>query len=177
MLQAKHRKLQILKISDRSREIGRMAVGGASPAKIALALGVTPQTVQNHLNSEIIREHIDELHDEADGDAIEVSKRIRELAPKALDILSDAIQDGFIPLGKPDPKTGERALQPVASMIRLGVAKDVLDRAGFSPVRKQINATTTLNASDVEIIKKRREAVNRAKENGILDVEVQDAAS
>jgi predicted transcriptional regulator len=101
-------------------EVLRRRFLGQRVKDIADAVGLTPQRVSQVLNSPLAQEKLRVMRAEADGTAVDVAKRIAELAPKAVAVL-DKLLDGN---------------NGVSPAVRASAAKDILDRAGFSPVRR-----------------------------------------
>lgn len=145
------RAYQPKQLNNRHHEILRLSLLGFSNKEIAEKLDCTPATVSIALNSGLGRVHSSILRSEADGVAVEVAKRIREIAPKAIAIVSEIMEDAEVP-----------------SHTRLRAAQDLLDRAGFAPVKKvDMNSTNvSLTANDLDNLKE--VALRRAMENGLV---------
>lgn len=139
------------RLNERHHQILRMSLLGYSNIAIAKALGCTPATVSNAVNSGLGRQHSSLLRAAADSQAIEVAKSIRQLAPQAIGVIEDILQDSDCP-----------------SAVRLRAAQDALDRAGFAPVKRvDVNNTQLrLTAEDLEGIKSA--ALKRAQESGLV---------
>jgi hypothetical protein len=69
-----------------------IAAGVKSNIKIATLLGITPQTVSNIRNSPIAQAKIAELIAARDKDAMDVARRVAELAPLAVDVMKQNLQ-------------------------------------------------------------------------------------
>lgn len=142
-------------LNARHHEILRLSLLGYSNKEIAGRLDCTPATVSNVLNSGLGREHSALLRAEADYNALETAKRIREISPKAIELVERLITDDDTP-----------------AAVRLRAAQDVLDRAGFAPV-KNVNVkstSVTLTGADLDALKET--ALQRARMNGlVVDVE------
>lgn len=80
-----------------------------------------------------------------DAYTIDIARDIREFAPKALDLLKEILQ-------------GEGTSGQLASpALKVSVAKDLLDRAGYAPI-KSIDVRSVhahLTKEDIEEMKKR----------------------
>lgn len=100
-------------------EICRLHVLGLKGTHIAEMMGVTPQTVYNIVGSEKGKEVIDRLSLGRDVGAEDIQKRIQEIQPLALEILTDAMIDD------------EAKLE-----VRVGIAQDMMNRGGHKPVSK-----------------------------------------
>lgn len=138
-------------LNSRHHEILRMNMLGYSNVDIAKMLGCSLATVSTAINSQLGREHAALLKSEADYSAVETAKKIRELAPRALAILSEVLENSETP-----------------AAVRARVAQDLLDRGGYAPV-KSVSMTSTsiqLTGNDLENLKS--QALLRAKQNDIV---------
>lgn len=139
---------------DLHHEILRRIALGQKNVAIAEALKCSPVTVSNIRNSQLGQERLGELHRQRDLATVDVARSIREAAPKAFQLVLDAISD-----------------EDLDMRVRLKEANSVLDRAGYAPVR-QVNTQMTslsLTGDDIEALKAR--AIQAALEDGnILDV-------
>lgn len=151
-----NRKYSIQKIWDRHNEIIRLILLGQDNISIARELGVTPQNVSDVRNSPIVRERLEILQEERDASAVDISKRISRLAPKALDVMDEILR-------------GEAAC---TAGDRLRAAVDVLDRGGYSAPQRHEHVHGVLTGKELLAIKKR---VEKAKEIAEDSGEVQDA--
>lgn len=150
------RKYAIQTMWDMHREILRLAVTGMQQVDIASVLGVTPVMVSYTLNSPIAKRELANLRAARDLDAVDVAKRIQQIAPSALEVLEELLSEGN-------------------DAIKLRAATDILDRAGHAAVRtlRTESLSVHLTKDDIEEIK------NRAKEIGLcvdepIDVEAQE---
>jgi len=137
---------EIQHLQARHREILRRLVLGEAHQDIASDLGITRAVVTYTQNSQLGREQLEALSDGRDETVKTINGRIREMQPKALDILKGAL-DGRVP-------TIEGANINVATQVK--VAQDILGRGGHvAPTRMQGNITHEhkLTASDIEQIK------------------------
>ncbi len=137
---------------DAHREILRLAVTGMQHVDIAATLGVTPAMVSYTMNSPIAMREMENLRAARDLDAVDVAKRIQEVAPIALQTLETLLCNGNDP-------------------IKFKAATDILDRAGHAAVRtlRTESLSVHLTKDDIEDIK------NRAKEIGLCVVDVKSA--
>lgn len=138
-------KYSIGQIWDIHREIMRLAVSGMKQSEIAYELGVTEAMVSYTLNSPIVRRQMDFMRAARDGESIDVGKRISELAQRAVEVVGELLDDSL-------------------PNIRLSSAKDILDRAGYSPI-KRIQAevhSTHFTSDEIASIKQ------RAREIGLV---------
>ena len=139
------RKYTIGQMWDIHREVMRLAVQGMKQTEIAYELGVTEAMVSYTLNSPIVKRQLDLMRAARDSEAIDVGKRISELAQRAVNVVGELLDESL-------------------PNIRLSAAKDLLDRAGYTPVKKiQAEVSTTHFTSDeIASIKK------RAREIGLI---------
>lgn len=149
------RKYQIQTLWNVHHEIIRLSLIGMKAVDIAKQLDITEASVSNCLNSSIAKEHLHIMKMARDAHSIDVAKQIQELAPKALEILESVIK------GDVDATVGQK----------IGVAEDVLDRAGFVPPRiiKGEMLHAHLTADDIEEIKKSAKS-NKALAEEVIDV-------
>lgn len=124
------------------REIARLAATGMKGADIARTLNVTPVMVSYTLNSPIVKRQLDQMHAARDMDAVDVSKRIHEIAPRALERL-------------------EELLESETESIAFRAATDVLDRAGHAAVKtlRTESLAVHLNKEDLDEIKERAKSI------------------
>lgn len=147
---------------DRYQEIARRVVVGQSNVEIANDLGVTPQMVSYVRNSDIIKQQIGNLQEQANDDAVSVSKRIKSLAPHALKLLEEIIVEGKV------------ASETIPAKLRAHHAEKVLDRAGHMPPKeiRSLNLHGHYTPDELEALKQR--ATQSAQGAGILDVEYKE---
>jgi predicted transcriptional regulator len=139
------RKYAIQQVWDVHREIARLLVIGMKHVDIAEQLGISEATVSYTANSPVVKREIDLMRGARDLDAVDVAKRIQEVAPKALEVL-------------------EELLDTANDAIKYRTAADILDRAGHAAVRNVRLETLSvhLNKEDIEDIR------NRARGIGLL---------
>uniref|UniRef100_A0A6M3KLP7 Uncharacterized protein n=1 Tax=viral metagenome TaxID=1070528 RepID=A0A6M3KLP7_9ZZZZ len=133
-----NRQYQIEHVWNVHHEITRLALIGMKSVDIAHTLNISPVTVSYTLNSTIVRRQLDIMRAARDVDALEVSRNIKNLAPRAVKVL-------------------EELMECELPNIKLSSAKDVLDRAGF-PAVKEVNINTGrtyLTKDEIEDIKAR----------------------
>lgn len=145
------RKYQPKHLNEKHHEILRLAMLGYTNVQIAERLSCTPATVSTVRNSGLGRQQAMLLKAEADHAALETAKRIRELAPNAIEAIQQLMSNEEVP-----------------SHVRLSAAKDILDRAGYA-APKQVNVSSTnltLSGEDLEGLK--AIALQRARANGLV---------
>ena len=108
--------------------------------EIATALSCNVQTVSHIINSELGKQQLAILEGAADAEAVDLMVSIRTFAPVALAIQQELILD--------EGSTGE---------LKNKIADKMLDRAGYSPVQKNLNMNVNagLKKEDLDLIKKR----------------------
>jgi len=146
-------------------EITRRLLLGQKNADIARSLNISEVMVSYTRNSPIVQEKLEIMKGARDAETIDLSKRIRENAPKALKLLEDAI-DGSV-VGA-DGETRE-----VPTMARLKEANLMLDRGGYAPIRtfRGEHLVAHFTGDEIEKIKERaREA--GTKSGIVVDAEV-----
>ena len=137
-------------------DITRRIFLGQKSVAIANDLDITPQMVSYVRNSEMVQEKLAIMQLAADKDAVSVQNRIKELAPKALELLEDAISEGKI------------GTETIPAQLRLGHAEKLLDRAGYAAPKetRNLNLHGHFTTEDIENIKER--AIDRAVEAAIV---------
>lgn len=148
------RKYAIQTMWDTHREILRLAVTGMKQVDIASTLEITPVMVSYTLNSPIAKREMENLRSARDLDAVDVAKRIQEIAPIALQTLEDLLCQG-------------------TESTKFRTATDLLDRAGHAAVHtlRTESLSVHLTKADIDEIK------DRAKEIGLCVVEAIDVES
>lgn len=142
---------QVKQLWDRQNEILRLAVLGMKQTEIAKKMGVTPATISNTLGSELAQEKLAIMVAERDATTVDLARQIKEIAPQALEIIKDAMEDN----GKLCPRD------------RVKVAQDVLDRAGYSPVQMVMSANMNIHLTTEDLAELKRRAVSGARMNGV----------
>lgn len=144
-------KTQLKTLSDRHHSILRLHLLGYDNRDIAQKLGVSETNVSVVTNSNLGKVQRAMLKAELDNTAMEAAKQIRSLAPKAVQLLEEIMDN-----------------QDAPAAVRLSAAKDALDRAGFGAAKKvDVNSMSiSLSSRELEDIKER--AMQRAQESGIL---------
>lgn len=146
------RQYQPKQISERHRNILRLYALGYAIKEIAERLSCTPATVSNVVNSNLGRLHTEILRKGIDEAAMEAAKRVRALAPAALSVIEEILEDETVP-----------------SAVRLRAAQDALDRAGFGAVKKMDVHTTSLSLTPDDLAAIKAQAMSRAAQNGMND--------
>lgn len=141
---------QVTDMWDVHREIARRIALGQKNTIISEALNCTKEMVSMVRNSPVVREHTELIQAAADADTVDVARRIVEMAPKALDVLEEILEDE------------ERA----SLALKARVAESILDRAGNSKIQKVQTLSTHLTFDQLQAIKAR--AIEKARDAGIV---------
>jgi predicted transcriptional regulator len=147
----------IQQLWQRSHEIIALAIQGFKQSQIAEILSVSPGTVSNTLNSELGMKKLSEMREDRDDGVVKVSKRVAELADKALKVYEKIFDEQGVSLN----------LQKAAAdtvLMDLGG-----HRAPTKIESKSLHATATME--EIEEFKQR--GIAAAKESGMI-VEVID---
>lgn len=146
------RRYNVKSLWNRHHEMLRLIVLGWGNKEIAAALGCTSQNVSDVRNSPMAKDRLAILQAARDAATIDVAREIQQEAFDSFKLLQDV-----------------RAGRVEASInLRASVARDLLDRAGHSAVKKtQAEVVTAhLTREDLEKIKERaRNAASRQAEN------------
>ena len=150
-----HKQYQIEQMWDLHHEVCRLALIGMKQVDIASHLGVSPVMVSYTLRSPIVRRQMDAMQADRNLEAIDVAQEIKDLAPKAVQVLEE-MMNGDLP------------------NLKLKAATDILDRAGHAAVKtlRTENLHAHFTSEEIQDIKR------RAKEVGLLadviDLEASD---
>ena len=150
-----HKQYQIEQMWDLHHEVCRLALIGMKQVDIAAHLGVSPVMVSYTLRSPIVRRQMDAMQADRNLEAIDVAQEIKNLAPKAVQVLEE-MMNGDLP------------------NLKLKAATDILDRAGHAAVKtlRTENLHAHFTSEEIQDIKR------RAKEVGLLadviDLEASD---
>lgn len=134
------RKYNIKKLWELHANIAQQVSLGKTNVEIGSDLGITPQTVSNVRNSPIGKEKVEVLTAAMDAETIDIGRRIREFAPKALEYLERIIE----------------GREPGASTaLRAKIASQHMARAGYGEITKVHSLNATVSKEDIENIKAR----------------------
>lgn len=135
----KERKYQIERMWEVHQEICRRVLLGQKNTEIAEDLNVTPQMVSYTRNSALVKDKLEAMTAAADANTVDIAQRIREIAPRALEVMTDLMDD-----------------TNTAAAVRIRTAMDLLDRAGHGAVKKiQTDSTTHITVEQLENLKRR----------------------
>ena len=141
----------------RSHEILGLALQGHKQKDIAEMLGITPATVSNLVNSELGEKKLSEMREKRDGEFIDVSKKVSELAEKALKVYEEIF----------DSKTVSYTLKKATSDSVL------MDLGGHRSPTKVDTRSLHLTATKEEVDEFKRLGIEAAKNSGFL-IELDD---
>jgi len=149
-VRGERKSFDIKKLWDRNHEICNLAVMGMNQEDIAKALGVSPVTVSNTVNSTLGKEKLALMRGSRDADTWDAAKKIQEVAKKALTFLELAMDDQVTDLEG----------QPIQVTVgtKVNIAKHVLnDLSGLkAPTRVEGKfAHAHLTSEDIEELKER----------------------
>ena len=131
----------IKRLWGQQKEILRLISSGLYNNKqIAEMVGVTPQTVSNIINSALGKQTLDMLQGAADSETVDLMVKIRALAPIAISVQEEIL-----------------LADETSSRLKNDISNKMLDRAGYTPVSKNLNLNLNagLNNEDLAAIKKR----------------------
>ena len=117
------------------RNICQLAFNGIKRQDIADQLEISPQTVSNVLNSPLGKAYLNGLSDKIRETTIDVRRELVSMNKDALVALKDLLT----------PKA------KIPASVKLGAAKDILDRTGYKPTDK-VNIDMTFSAKSEEEI-------------------------
>ena len=150
----KPRVTEVRRLQDNHHEVIRRLLIGQKAADISRELQLTLVQVNNIKNSPLVQKQLATLQSVRDTSAIDVSKRIKEIAPKAVELLERIIE-------------GSEAA-PIS--LRARCAMDNLDRSGHprqTNIRSE-NLHALLTVDDIASVKQRalerRQLVDVARE-------------
>lgn len=105
---------EILELTPRHRRALESYARGERPATICADLDLTSLTLKKLLESKLGWEYLNGVEQQIQQRVVDVTTRLRNLAPNAIDVLEELMGDGDVPSG-----------------VRRASANDILDRAGY----------------------------------------------
>ena len=144
-----NRKYQIKELWDRHHEINRRILLGQKIKEIAEDLNISEATVSYTKNSKLAQDELNVLKAARDASSVDVAMQIKEIAPRALEVLEEVIEGDDSSLS-----------------LKAKVATDLLDRAGHSAPKKMIGAMMHEHFTKDDIIKIKERAKTIGKLNG-----------
>jgi len=151
-----HRELK--ECRDLHKQINRMKATGMTNVSVAAALGISESTVSVAINSLVCKEHLGQLHDEADERVAAFASNLDECQDEALQLLKD-VATGKI-------KDEDNKPPPLA--LRMKASESLLDRGGNGAVRKVENFSTIIQYTHEELIQIKEEARGEAIKQGMI---------
>ena len=155
-------------VSEKHHEAIRMLVLGYTVADIGRHLGLTPVQVSNIKSSPLVRAQLQTLLSKRDEQTVQVAVEMEKDAINSLRFLQ-AIRDG-----KAEDAEGNPI--PAAIGLRASVALGLMDRAGYSPV-KRIQGEVIhghLTMDEIAAVKRKAQAARglAAGQHNIVEAEV-----
>lgn len=154
----RQRKLQPKGMWEQHHVIARLIAAGRRNGEIAEIVGCTPQTVSNVRNNPQVQAMIKGLMSKADEKAIDIAVQIKNIAPKAVEVLQELMEGG----------------DGVSAAVRCSAAKDILDRIGARKAPAPVaNLHMHLTADDIKQLKERAKlggVVASESENEVIDI-------
>ncbi len=140
-------------LSAAHREVIRLETLGVKVNDISEQLGISRHAVRYILASPLAMQMRQELQERRDDKVVDVTARLAQMCPKALDVLDDTIQGEF---------------DDVPNTFRARTALEILDRCGFGKVvrTQNTNLNTSLTAEDILALRERARAAAAA--SGVL---------
>ena len=131
-----HKPYQIEQLWSIHHEITRLSLIGMKQIDIAKHLNVSPVMVSYTLRSPLVTRQLDQMKSVRDMEAIDISTEIKNLAPKAVAVLEE-LMDNDLP------------------NVKLSAAKDILDRAGYAATKtiRTENIHAHFSADEISEIK------------------------
>jgi hypothetical protein len=156
------RTFEVSELWEVHHEIVRRLLLGQKNADIARDLGISRQMVSYVRNSPVVRDKLELMKGARDAETIDLAKRIRDNAPRALKLLEDIIE-------------GEVDGNEVPLNMRRQEANMMMNRAGYSPVTniKGTVAHAHYTKDDIEDIK-RRAVETGLKTGAIVDADFEE---
>jgi predicted transcriptional regulator len=147
-------RFNIKQLWNRSHEILGLVLQGFDQKVVAQMLGISVDCVSETVNSDLGRQKLSEMRKKRDEGFIDVSKKVAELAEKALKVYEDIF----------DNRT-----QDVSMSLRKETADTVLmDLGGHRAPTKIDNRHLGIHASLEEIEEFKQRGLKAARESGIL---------
>jgi transcriptional regulator with XRE-family HTH domain len=148
---------QVGQLWDLHHEVIRMLLLGMKQTDIAAKLNITDCQVSKIKNSQVVQDRLSLMRASRDVQTIDISRDILEVAPRALKLLKNIVEN-----------EGEGRQATIG--LRSKVAESLLDRAGFGAVKKlqSENVHTFYDANEIERIKQRAMLASGEVEEAIV---------
>lgn len=152
---------EVSDIWDIHHQIKRRIFLGQKNTEIARILGCTKEQVSSVRNSPVIQDELKKMQADADKDAVDVKAAVKKLAPKALRVMEQILDD-----------------ENVLANVRFNAAKDALDRGGHAAPQQINHLHGHFTADDILEMKNRAKqlAANSGtiETDDVIDVEAVD---
>lgn len=140
-------------------DIARQLASGLTPAEVSAITGYSPSRISTLQNDPSFKELLAFYSEKQKEIYIDVHKRMSTLGLDAASELSDRLVE------KPESFTNTQLIE---------LTKATLDRAGYNPVSKTVNASVTLTAAELDSLKASLPSSN-VKVVDVLDAEYSEA--
>jgi len=127
------------KIKSSHHEIARLLALGLKNVEVAAQTGYTPQHVHNLQNAPAFQELLAHYQKRRTDEVMDLTKSINMTAADALQVLQERLDE---------------APGAISDKDLLGITEKLLDRAGYSPVKKVL--TAGISAADLTALKDAR---------------------
>lgn len=117
------RKYQVKELANKHKEVIRLAALGCNGKEIAAATGYSETTVSVILNSRIVNDKLQQLHEGRDMTVMQARDLIEKAQPRAQQLLTKVLD-------------GDEALNPTLK-DRIRTAQYILEQGGNGPIKKQ----------------------------------------
>lgn len=140
-------------------DIARQLASGLTPAEVSAITGYSPSRISTLQNDPSFKELLAFYSEKQKEIYIDVHKRMSTLGLDAASELSDRLVE------KPESFTNTQLIE---------LTKATLDRAGYNPVSKTVNASVTLTPAELDSLKASLPSTN-VKVVDVLDAEYSEA--
>jgi DNA-binding CsgD family transcriptional regulator len=159
-LPGQRKTFEVQEMHELHHEIVRRLLLGQKSSQIAEDLSCSAATVSYVKNSRIVKEKLNLMQGARDAEVIDLSKRIREKAPVALDLLVDIIE-------------GKGEAEGASIHLRAKEANNLLSRAGYPLTSRSEQLVAHFTPQEIEDLKKQayeRKGIKPPAELEVIDV-------
>lgn len=132
------RKYDLAKLNDLHYQIIRYIALGKRNKDIADLLDINTETVSRIRNNEMTALVLKAIRKDMNVEVANVAKEIAETSKLAIEVMKDAVEGN---------------LNGITAKDRINASKDILDRAGYTPVKKTANINTNISSSRIKNVK------------------------
>jgi DNA-binding CsgD family transcriptional regulator len=132
------RKYDLAKLNDLHYQIIRYIALGKRNKDIADLLDINTETVSRIRNNEMTALVLKAIRKDMNVEVANVAKEIAETSKLAIEVMKDAVEGN---------------LNGITAKDRINASKDILDRAGYTPVKKTANINTNISSSRIKSVK------------------------